>query len=127
VGYLVAILGWRLPVMRSLYRQPHPKAVVDAMGIELHLPGVGVRRFAWDEIARLRTRRNGPADLVGVDGAVLAKVPNALIASGRPNLARSVVAVRPDRYVRDRGWFGRATGGFSRAPAPDGHLDERHR
>lgn len=120
VGMFVLAFGWRLPLFRTLFAEPHPMAILDGSGLELYLPRVGVRRFAWEDVEGLRPRRNGPGELLGVDGSVLAMVPSALIASGRPNLARSVVAIRPDRYVRDRGWLGRASGGFSRAPASGG-------
>jgi hypothetical protein len=112
-GWLVVVLLWRLPPFRRLYAEPHPIAILDDKGLELHSPRVGVAHLAWDDIGALRPRRNHPAELLGIDGTVLAEVPGALISSGRPNLARAVVSIRPDRYALLRSRFGRVTGGFA--------------
>jgi hypothetical protein len=114
IASLVVPIGWRIPWFRSLYLQPHPMAVLDHTGIELHLPGIGVRRFAWGEIAALRPRPRAPAELLSTDGRLLAAVPGALVASGRPSLARSVVRVQPKAFEVTTSRFGRPNGGFAR-------------
>ena len=119
---LLFVPGNRGP-FRALYLQPPPRAILTDEGVELHLPGVGVHKHAWAEIASLRViptvlRDPLPGTLVGTDGSVLDLIPPSLVRGGFwTTFAQAIVRRRPDRYriVRTRWW--RAQLSFELIPA----------
>jgi len=99
--------------LRRLRATTQPLARVDRHGLELSLPGHGVRRFLWEDVARLQIHYSWPlrGALVGTSGATLAVVPESLVHARRVwrsdrNLAQAVVEVRPDRYAQVVNWAG---------------------
>jgi len=98
---------------RRLRATPQPLARIDRNGIELSLPGQGVRRFAWEEVGRLDLSTSWPlrGTLVGTNGRTLALIPESLVHARRTwrsdrNLAQAVVEARPDRYAPVANWAG---------------------
>lgn len=96
--------------LRRLRAQPQPLARVDRHGIELSLPGHGVRRFDWEAVSRLdviNSWLHQDGRLIGTNGSTLAGIPESLVYPRSPTwralwtrtLAQVVVEVRPDRYA----------------------------
>jgi hypothetical protein len=95
---LLFLPGNRGP-FRALFLQPPPLAILTEKDLELHLPGIGVRRYGWEEVASLTP--GGPYEpgmLRGIDGGTLALVPRGLVLGRWKSLAQVVVRRRPDRY-----------------------------
>jgi hypothetical protein len=108
------VLG-RLPGLRWLLATPQPLASLDEDEIQLDLPDIGVRRFAWREIDHLelhRTWRRRWGELRALDGSLLAIVPDNLVYLREtwrvvPTLAEAVVRMRPDLFVLTAADWGR--------------------
>jgi hypothetical protein len=109
-GVVVVAYPWlgRVPGFRWLVHPIHPRAKLDQRGIELSLPGLGVRFFPWEAVERLVVREGWTTagTLIGTDGSRLASVPLSLLkfqdswrSRWAETLASRVVAVRPDRYA----------------------------
>jgi hypothetical protein len=105
---LLFVPGNRGP-FRALYLQPTLRAILTDEGVELHLPGVGVHKHAWAEIASLRVVNGiSPGMLVGTDGSVLDVIPGPLVRGLWTPFARAIVRRRPDRYrIVETGWLRR--------------------
>jgi hypothetical protein len=96
----------RLSGLDWLFLRPQPLAIVDPTELTLRLPGVGERRFRWEDVGSLRFKGswNGGSELRSPDGQLLADVPDELVHpkiywSSAYTLAESVVQARPDRFA----------------------------
>lgn len=95
----IVTLGYRAPIVRRLYPQPLPRAIITDTDLELHLPRIGVRRYQWDEVGELTAPKGHKVGaLLSPEGALLAEVPWVLVTGNWRSLAQLVVEVRPERY-----------------------------
>jgi hypothetical protein len=103
VALLLEPALWRIPRLGPAIAALRGGAVIDEDGIEVSGRGTGTRRFRWDDIGGLAVHRGGlrdPAELLALDGTVLAALPESLAYPRRQqSLAEIVVNARPDRYV----------------------------
>jgi hypothetical protein len=105
------LLG-HVPGLRWLHHRIQPRLAIRANGLDVQLPEVGERQFGWEEIDGLRMRRDRGADLLGRNGAILARIPESMILAGgtfwrSASIASLVVRARPDRYrLSGANWAG---------------------
>ncbi|HTE65052.1 MAG TPA: hypothetical protein VK736_02200 [Candidatus Binatia bacterium] len=100
----------RVPGFDWLFLRPQPIAIVDPTELALRLPGIGERRFRWEEVGSLRFkgRWDGGSDLRSPGGLLLAEVPDEIVHPkvywfSADTLAESVVQARPDRFALAHG------------------------
>lgn len=117
-GVMYTASPWlgRVPGFRWLLAVPQPLAIIDDEGIQFQLPGIGMRRFAWQDVASLELRtftwKQPRGELLGLDGSVLTTIPVNLVYLKAtwftaPTLAEMVVKARPDRYILTSAQLGR--------------------
>jgi hypothetical protein len=113
-GSAVVLHPWigRLLGFRWLHHRRQPRVAIGANGLDLQLPELDAHLFGWEEINGLRMRPDRGADLLGPNGATLARIPESMILAGgtwwqSESIASLVVRARPDRYrLSGANWAG---------------------
>jgi hypothetical protein len=99
VSGVIIMFAWRLPVIRRLFPAPPAKAVISGTELELHIPSIGVRTFAWDEIGSISPGPRGTGVLRSPAGRELVAIPPLLLNGNWHSLAQMIADVRGDRYA----------------------------
>ena len=82
-GAFALLVPWlgRLRGFRWTHERHQPQLTIREDGLDVQLPRVGSKSYSWDEIAGLRPRPAGDADLLGAGGIVLARLPDSLLVA----------------------------------------------